>query len=349
MFTALMKKQSNMAVKILYAGNKLSHFGLTPGVIETLGCQLTESGIDVFYAGTRRSKVLRFSEMIFKVIRLRKKVDYVLIDTYSTPAFWYAFFVSIVCRWFNLKYITVLHGGNLPKRLKRSPLASASLFKNSYRNVAVSGYLEHEFKIAGYNTLLIPNNIDIARYKFKKRENPAPRLLWVRSFHKQYNPLMAADVLAGILKYYPEAELCMVGPDKDGSLGDFRDYAKELGIDKKVRVTGLLSQNEWIQLSDNYDIFINTTNVDNTPVSVIEAMALGMAVVSTNVGGIPYLLENRKESLQSPAKDDKAMIDNVIELLNNSLLYREITINGRKKAESFDWTVIKHSWLKLLS
>ena len=57
---------------------------------------------------------------------------------------------------------------------------------------------------------------------------------------------------------------------------------------KKITITGILRKAEWIELSKDYDVFINTTNVDNMPVSVIEAMALGMPIVSTNVGGIPF-------------------------------------------------------------
>ena len=80
----------------------------------------------------------------------------------------------------------------------------------------------------------------------------------------------------------------MVGPDKDGSLEKTKQYAKEKGVLHRVRFTGGLSKTEWIELSKDYNIFINTTNVDNTPVSVMEAMALGFPVISTNVGGVPF-------------------------------------------------------------
>ena len=219
--------QIKKSVSLLYVGNKLSHHNLTPGVIETLGPQLEQSGVKVYYAGTKRNPLLRFLEMILSTIRLRKKVNFVLIDTYSTSAFWYAFFVGLICQKLHLRNIQILHGGNLPQRLIKSKRASKMLFSNSYANVAVSPYLEYEFKKAGYKTIVIPNNIDIQNYPFKMRTNPHPKLLWVRSFHRQYNPAMAADVLEELLKEYPDAELCMVGPDKDGSLEIFRNMQQK--------------------------------------------------------------------------------------------------------------------------
>ena len=209
---------------------------------------------------------------------------------------------------------------SLPSRLKKSKRACDKLFLNSYANVAVSGYLENEFEKSGYKTVVIPNSIDISKYPFTLRDHTRPRLLWVRSFHRQYNPNMAADVIAELLKKYPDAFLCMVGPDKDGSMEEFRNYVNQMGIESHVMITGKLSKVEWINLSRDYDFFINTTNVDNTPVSVIEAMAMGMCVISTDPGGIPYLLNDGTDSFLVKPGDHNAMADKIHQLIHNPML-----------------------------
>lgn len=333
---------------ILYLGNKLSHHGFTKGVIETLGPQLEREGYSVTYAGTHKNIVFRLFEMLIAVFRNRKTVDYVLIDTYSSTAFWFAWLSAMCCRFFNIKYIHILHGGSLPDRLKRSKWFCDRIFMYSYANVAVSGYLKYYFEKAGYQAIMIPNNIDIAQYPFKRRTALKPRLLWVRSFHSQYNPNMAADVLALLVKDYPDAKLCMVGPDKDGSLDQFKNYCQELGISEQVKIKGLLSKSEWHKLSEEYDIFINTTNVDNTPVSVIEAMALGLPVISTNVGGVPFLLEDEKDALLVEKGDAQAMYKAIKSLIENPSLSFAIAQNARTKAETFDWEVVKEKWKELL-
>jgi len=333
---------------ILYVGNKLSHYGFTPGVIETIGPLLEKEGFKVYYAGTQRNQLLRLVEMLRKTATTGSKVDYILIDTYSTSAFWYAYLTSRVAKLAGTKYIPILHGGDLPKRLTRSIRASNILFNNSCANVAVSGYLQHEFERRGYKTIVIPNSIDITKYPFRLRAQPKPRLLWVRSFHRQYNPNMAADVLAELLKSYPDAELCMVGPDKDGSMKEFREYIRQKGIEDHVKITGRLSKEEWIRLSADYDFFINTTNVDNTPVSVIEALALGMCVISTDPGGIPYLLNDGTDSFHVKPGDHGALADKISHLLSNHALAASLSEAARYKAKNFDWHQVRGKWTELL-
>lgn len=333
---------------ILYIGNKLSHHGFTKGVIETLGPQLVSEGFKVLYAGTKKHALPRLVEMLFSIFRYRNQVVYVLIDTYSTTAFWFAWLSGVLCRILKIKYIHILHGGNIPERLKKSPRACASIFKTSYANVAVSGYLKHAFDLSDFPAVVIPNNIDIARYPFKLRNNPKPKLLWVRSFHRIYNPNMAASVLLNLLKIYPDAELCMVGPDKDGSLTEFRDYAQKIGVLDKIKITGVMTKKAWIKLSEQYDIFINTTNFDNTPVSVIESMALGLPVVSTRVGGIPFLLEDNADGLLTEPGNAYAMTNRIKEIIQNDALAESLSMMGRKKAETFDWEKIKIKWMELL-
>ena len=175
-----------------------------------------------------------------------------------------------------------------------------------------------------------------------------PRLLWVRSFSSIYNPRMAIQAFNLLKIHYPETEMCMVGPDKDGSLIECKKLAKDQKSEHKIHFTGLLTNEEWINLSINYDIFISTTNFDNTPVSLMEAMALGLPVISTNVGGIPYLIEDEVTGLLTEKDNHQEMANKVIWIINHPEKAYEIAVNARKKAEQFDWNVIKHRWFSLL-
>ncbi|KAA6329422.1 hypothetical protein EZS27_021771 [termite gut metagenome] len=283
-----MYKQKAYFVKhhlILYIGNKLSVHGYTPTSVETLGVQLSEY-FEIITVSDKKNKILRMLDIVFTVMQYRNRISKVIIDTYSTSNFYFAFVAAGLCRAYNIPYIPILHGGSLPQRLDKSKLLSKFIFTHSLTNVVPSGYLQYEFNRRGYqNVVLIPNNINISIYTFKVREIISPRLLWVRSFASCYNPAMAVRVLAELKKTHPEAELCMVGQDKDGSMLKSQQLANLLGIACSVTFTGKLTKQAWIKLSEQYNIFINTTDVDNTPVSVIEAMALGLPVISTNVGG----------------------------------------------------------------
>jgi glycosyltransferase involved in cell wall biosynthesis len=247
----------------------------------------------------------------------------------------------------HIKYIPILHGGNLAFRLKNNPKICSMIFKHSFQNVAPSFFLMNQFMAAGYENLIyIPNSIEIENYPFLERKKVKPNLLWVRSFAKIYNPTMAVEVFTSIKNKYPEATLCMVGPEKDGSLSSVKQKAKDLALD--VLFTGKLSKEEWINKSTKYDIFINTTHFDNMPVSVVEAMSLGLAVVSTNVGGIPFLVENNKEGLLISDNDVQEMVISIERLIENPVLFAEITKNARQKSEQFDWQYVRNKWMLIL-
>jgi len=328
---------------LLYIGNKLSGKGVNVTTIETLGALLSSEGYGVFYASDKRNPLLRLADMIWTTIRLRNRVDFVLIDTYSTSGFWFAFVISQLCRILNLSYIPILHGGNLPNRLQHNPRLCKMVFGSAYRNVAPSYYLLEAFRKSGFtNVVFIPNTIEISQYPYFERNELQPKLLWVRAFDQIYNPKMAVEVLCTLQKKFPNAQLCMVGPNRDGSMERCKDYA----LEKKaaVRFTGRLPKEEWIALAAEYDIFINTTHFDNTPVSVMEAMALGLPVVTTNVGGIPFLLKDREEALLVGDGDVEGMVKAISIMIEDPMMTRRIAQNARKKAASWDWDVVKGQW-----
>ncbi len=285
--------------------------------------------------------------MMLTVVKHRSSISHVLIDTYSTQNFYYAVAIGNLCRLFKIPYIPILHGGNLPHRLQHSKSQSYKLFNGALTNVAPSQYLKHEFEKEGYDKLTyIPNTIAISDYPFLKRSQLRPKLLWVRSFAEIYHPMLALKVVERLMEELPDIELCMVGPDKDGSLAKCKQYVDLHKL--PVHFTGKLSKHEWRELSKGYDLFINTTNFDNMPVSVIEAMALGLPIVSTNVGGIPYLIDHGNNGILVPPNDVDGMATAIRSLLNDPVSVQELTHNARQKVEGYDWEIVKLDWGGLL-
>lgn len=297
----------------------------------------------------RRNRLLRFFNMMWSVFRYGRGEQPVVIDTFSTLNFYFALCAGILCRFLGIRYYCVLHGGNLPARLNRNPRLCKMLFSASLKNIAPSAYLQEAFGKAGYPTLLIPNFIPIENYPFQLRRQLRPRILWVRAFDSTYNPLMAVQVLQQITAVYPNVQLCMVGPDKDGSRSVCENLVDELGLANRVHLTGRISKEKWIALSADYDIFINTTNFDNTPVSVIEAMALGLPIISTNVGGIPYLIDDGVDGILVDKGDVVSMVAAIYRLLNDPDQAAHLSKNARSKAESFDSEVVLEQWKNLLN
>ena len=333
---------------ILYIGNNLISKTKYQTTLETLSDLLIDEGYKVYKSSSRINKFLRLLDMIFSVVKYRKKIDFLLIDTYSTSNFYYALIVSQLAILFRIKYIPILHGGNLPDRLSRSKKLSDKIFNNSYKNIAPSNYLKVEFENKGYKVIFIPNVILLKKYDFKERKELKANLLYVRAFAKFYNPTMAIEVLKELKNTFNNAKLCMIGPDKDGTIEKIKQKIKEAGLINDVEITGVLTKKEWHKKSEDYDVFINTTNIDNTPISVIEAMALGLPVVSTNVGGIPYLIKNNDNGILVKPNDIDEMVNGIQKLILDNNFSTEIAKNARVKVEEFDWEVVKEKWFSVL-
>jgi glycosyltransferase involved in cell wall biosynthesis len=326
----------------------LSGHGYNKTSIETLGSFLEVEGYNMYFTSSKKNQLLRLVDMIYTTIKLFPKLDYILIDTYSTCSFWYAFICSQLARFFKIRYISILRGGDLPNRLDSNPKLCKRIFNNAFTNVAPSNYLLSEFINRGFqNVIYIPNSIELNNYPFKIRESFQAKLLWVRAFSTIYNPKMAVDVLKKLQSQYPNASLTMVGPDKDGSMETTKQYAKELDVE--VCFTNRLSKEEWIRLSENFDFFINTTHFDNTPISVMEAMALGLPIISTNVGGIPFLLKNNENAILVNDNDSINMANCIIDLIENQERASLLSSKGRAFVEQMDWKVVKNQWNMLLS
>ena len=336
--------------RVLYLGNQLSKHGFTPTSVETLGERLGAE-VHITQASSHKNQILRLIHMWWMVVICRN-YDYLLIDTYSSSAFTYAWTSARIAQFFKLKYIPILHGGDLPNRAKKSPDLIKYYVKNAHVVVSPSGYLKEAMEQQAEGSyLIIPNFIDIENYPYqvKKVDEHSIKLFWLRSFHKTYNPTLAIKVVKDLVNQgFGNVELCMVGPNKDGTMDEVKQLAEELGVDKNLKITGKLSKPEWISLSKDYNVFINTTNFDNTPVSVIEALALGFPVISTNVGGIPWLLEDGKSGILVEPDNKDAMVNSIKKLIQSPELALSMSKNAREKSETWDWNEVKLNWLEIL-
>jgi len=299
-------------------------------------------------ASSFKNKVGRLLHMLWCVLINARSADVVLIDTYSTQNFYFATTVAQLCRLLRIQYIPILRGGNLPERIKNSRGASKRLFGSAFVNVAPSAYLMEAFRDEGYGNLkYIPNTIQVEKYPFLLRKEVKPTLLWVRSIASLYNPMLALEVVHELIKKGYAASLTMVGPSKDVSYEQCKAYATQHNL--PVTFTGMLSKPEWARISKEHDVFMNTTNFDNTPVSVIEAMALGLPVVSTNVGGLPFLITHEEDGLLVVPKNVNVFVEAIESLVKHPEKAQKISQNGRERVEAFDWNTVKEHWIRLLN
>jgi glycosyltransferase involved in cell wall biosynthesis len=326
--------------------------GRNAGYVTTQGEILTDylaaAGYDVVSVSTATSRYRRLADIVATLLRRRRSVDIMVLQTYSGPSFIVQDVASALSRRFGHRVVMHLHGGGLPEFIARHPRWARRVFDRADVFVAPSEFLADAVRGRGYPARVIPNIVDLSAYAFRPRPSVRPRLFWMRSYHPIYNPEMALRVLARVRAQYPDATLTMAGRDK-GLEPAVRAEAVRLGLDGAVRFVGFLDQAGKEREGAGADIFINTTRVDNTPVAVIEACAMGLPVVSTDVGGIRQLLHDGRTGLLVPDDDADAMADAVMRLVRDPALATRLSTNGRRVAERSTWNQVHPEWDRLFT
>ena len=326
-------------------GNRLVTSQASHVASRELSARLERREWRVTAASSRTNRVLRLADMVGTTWSRRADYDVAQIDVFSGSAFAWAEAVCWTLRRLRKPYVLALRGGNLPEFARRRPGRVRALLESASVVISPSEYLRREMRAYRPDIRLIPNGIDLSDYEPAVRHAPQPRLVWLRAFHDIYNPLLAPSVLEKVRSRFPRAELTMIGPDKnDGSLERTRLLASRLSLAPAVSFVGQVPKSQVGGLLGRADIFLNTANVDNTPVTVIEALACGLCVVSTNVGGIPDLLTHERNALLVPPDDAQAMADAVARILVEPGLAARLSSEARRHAASFDWPGILDQW-----
>ena len=333
----------------LLIGNHLSRHGHTVKVCEELASRLRAGGWPILTASDRLSPAARLADMTATVWRERRRYEVAHVDVFSGRAFLWAEAAAYSLHACGKPFALTLRGGALPEFAQRNPGRVRRLFGLAAAVTTPSAYLGEAFRASRPDILEIPNAIQTDLYPRGERASQETRLIWMRAFHEIYNPVLAIETLAELRRDYPGVTLTMVGPDKgDGSRQRTAAATARLGLEGVVAFTNGISKQAVPGRLGQADVFLNTSNVDNTPVSVIEAMAAGLCIVSTRIGGIPDLLEHEQNALLVPTGDARAMAAAVGRILREPGLAARLSRNARQKAQAFDWSAVLPRWERLL-
>ncbi len=326
--------------------------GWPPGQGEIVAGLLAREGFSVRTASHRVNRWLRLADMTARPLLWRGRVDVLIVLVFSGDAFRLVEAASSLAALAGLPQVFWLHGGGLVDFTHRHPSRVDRVLNRGSAWVAPSGFLAEPFRRRGFDVRVIPNVIDLAEYPYRHRPVAAPRLLWMRTFHDLYQPQLALRTLALLRETHPQATLTMAGQDK-GLLAETRRLAAELGLalgnDPAVRFPGLLDAEGKRREFAAADVFLNTNQVDNAPVSVLEAAAFGLPVVSTDVGGIPHLLRHGEEALLVPPGNADALVTSVRRLLDEPGLAGRLSAAGRQVAQRSAWPQVQPLWRQLLA
>jgi len=254
----------------------------------------------------------------------------------AVPAIWIA----------KLRHISVVvnyRGGYAESFFERSFFWVGPTMRRADRLIVPSGFLQKVFARFGLNAEVVPNVVDLNR--FVPRAEPAnssrkkPHIIVTRNLESIYGIDTALHAFVILRMTWPDAHMTVAGSGPEGD--KLAELARELGLAANITFAGRLDNDCIGKLYEQADLFLNPSLVDNMPNSILEALASAVPVVSTDVGGVPFVVEHEKTALLVPPRNPAAMAAALLDLLGDPAKAARLASAGRELVQQYTWQNVR--------
>lgn len=287
------------------------------------------------------------TSLVYCATLIRRIPKYDVIHIFS--ASYFSFLLAptpaiLIARFFGKSPILNYRSGEAEDHLRRWPRTAIPILKMAEALIVPSQYLVEVFRKFGLHAEPISNLVDFGRFKFKERRPLSPRFLTNRNLYPLYNVACVIRAFRIIQQQFPDATLKIAGD------GEQRTYLEGLARDLELRNVDFLGHVAPEKMSALYDeahIFLNGSNIDNLPGSILDSFASGLPVVTTSAGGITYIVAHERTGLLVPRNDSEAMAASAIKLLESPEFANNLARNAHKECAAYTWAAVRNKWLSL--
>lgn len=254
---------------------------------------------------------------------------------FAAPAIWVA----------NIKKIPVVvnyRGGEAEDFLTRALRWVKPSLARTDVLIVPSGFLQEVFGRFGFTATIVPNVINLSRFSPRQPSSddaPGPHILVARNLEPIYDNTTALRAFRIVKNQLPDARLTIAGSGPERAV--LEDLARTLNLDAAVHFTGRVENEHMSVLYRSADAMINPSLADNMPISILEALASGVPIVSTNVGGVPFLVEDGRTALLVPPRDPQAMAQALMQVLTTPDLARRMSEAGLASVQQYTWQCVR--------
>lgn len=281
----------------------------------------------------------------FRLIARIPKADVVHVFSSGTTSYIISTLPPLfVSKIFGKKSILHYHTGEAETHLEDWKLTAKPTMRKFDELVVPSQFLVDVFAKFGLEAKAIFNFVDGEKFAFKTRKPLRPIFLSNRNFEPHYN---VGDVLRAfrlIQNQIPAARLLIVGGGSEEA--KLKNLAAELELEN-AEFLGRIEHEEMPAIYAKADIYLNSSVVDNMPLSIIEAFSCGLPVVSYATGGISYIAKNGETALLVEKNDREALARAALSLLEDEALAAKIVDRAKRECEEYSPENIRASWQEI--
>ncbi len=324
-------------MKTLLICNYKPGVGGISGQVEMLQRKLREEGYvaDVF---STKASVWKRLVMLSRLRQTAKAYDVLHVHCCSGWGFLPAVLGVKVGNKLGKRIVLTYHGGGGESFFDKHPRLVHKYLTRTNVNIVLSGFLAKVFEKHHLSYIIIPNIVELDDSRFRQREALKPRFICIRAHEELYNIPCVLRAFQKVQKEMPDASLTLVG---DGSLHEsLVQQANSMDL-KNVVFTGHVDNSRIFEYLDLADIMVSAPKVDNMPVSLIEAMNAGLLIVSSKVGGVPYMIEDGKNGLLFESDNEAELAEKMLWAVRHQDEVGAMIERAKQLVKHYQWNNIK--------
>lgn len=335
----------NYHKRILIISNYKESAGGISGQVKLLYNNLLNEGVDAIIFSTKFNILKRFF-IFFKLLVIGRKFDVFHIHACSYWGFLPAIYGITVGKILKKKIILTYHGGEAEFFLKNHKRFVRWWLLKTDTNIVLSGFLGKVFNDYNIPYTIIPNILEQDNIKPILNNSISPKFISVRTLQPLYNVMCIVKAFEIVQMIYKNASLTILadGPCREG----LEKYVADHNLNNII-FTGFISNERVLHEMQKADILLSAPKIDNQPMSILEAFKNGLVVISSNVGGVPYMIKDGYNGLLFESDNYKELADKMIWILTNQKKAKELISNGILRLRYYSWDNIKEDLFKLYS
>lgn len=330
--------------QILYVANYQQGVGGISVQVDYLQKYLaTESGYESALFSTKGTLWQRLI-LFFKLLKVAANYDVIHIHGCSYRGFLPVVYGVIAGKFHHKKIIVTYHGGGADAFLKKYSKIVLPVLRKADYVVVLSGYLHVIFNKYGIQTQVIPNIMDCKKPLFRNKKKIDAHFISVRHLRALYNVPCILHAFQQVKNTIPEATLTILG-DGDQKTALMRWVAEQKL--EGVNFVGQVANTEIYNYLLQNDIFLSAPKEDNMPVSVLEAFEAGLLIISSKVGGIPYMIKHRQTGLLFQSDNYIQLAEEMLWAIRHQQETLQIINSAHLELEQYRWKSIRIKILAL--
>lgn len=332
-----------MMKKVLLIANYKPGTGGISGQVEKLHAYLDKEGVFNGVFSTKGSLAYRI-QVPFKLLKVAKDYDVLHVHTCSH----WGFITTVLGVWagkrLKKKVVVTYHGGGAEQFFSRHPRLVKKYLCQTDANIVLSGFLGNVFDKFQIPFTVIPNIVELEEGRFCPRATIEPTFISIRTLSPLYNIECIIKAFKVVKKACPSARLTIVG---DGPSRDSLEQFVRSESIQDVTFVGRVDNARIYEYLNQSDIMLSAPRIDNMPVSVLEGFNAGLLVISSNVGGVPYMIEDEVNGLLFESNNSMALAEKMMWALSHQDESHNMIDNAKEAVKLYSWECVREKIFEL--